>query len=125
MEMMFVIINMQIAHLYFSFSSSAGDAVQVFERCLGSIMDWMKVNKLKFLNPEKNEVLLLGGSLDWLEGLYSPLKDQFPEHSGSKMWASPPQTVSSEIGDSNHFLRTKEQSPQILNSMEDLRRILW
>ena len=41
------------------------DAVQVVEHCLESIMDWTRANKL---NPDKTEVLLLGGVLDQLEG---------------------------------------------------------
>ena len=45
-------------------------------------MNWMRANKLK-LNPNKMKTLLLGGSLNWLEGYLPghngrmhPLKDQ-------------------------------------------------
>ena len=40
--------------LYFSFSSSSGEAVEVLNWCLAATMDRMKANKLKF-NPDKTE----------------------------------------------------------------------
>ncbi|XP_053142271.1 uncharacterized protein LOC128340742 [Hemicordylus capensis] len=60
----------------------AGEAVTVLKRCLDAVMDWMRVNKLR-LNPDKTEVLLVGGSSAWvndvqpvLDGVARPLKDQ-------------------------------------------------
>ncbi|KAF7236005.1 Catenin delta-1, partial [Varanus komodoensis] len=47
--------------LYLSFSTNPGDAVAVLNRCLGEVMGWMRANRLK-LNPDKMEVLLVGGS---------------------------------------------------------------
>ncbi|KAF7242950.1 putative RNA-directed DNA polymerase from transposon BS [Varanus komodoensis] len=47
--------------LYLSFSTNPGEAVAVLSRCLAEIMGWMRANKLK-LNPDKTEVLLVGGS---------------------------------------------------------------
>ena len=58
--------------LYFSFSSSSGEAVEVLNRCLGATMDWMRANKLR-LNPDKTELLLVGGSSDRMEGAQSVL----------------------------------------------------
>ena len=53
--------------LYFSFSTSSGEAVEVLNQCLAVTMDWMRANKLK-LNPDKTEMLLVGGSSDWMVG---------------------------------------------------------
>ncbi|XP_061460454.1 uncharacterized protein LOC133373973 [Rhineura floridana] len=67
--------------LYFSFSSSSGEAVKVLNRCLAAIMDWMRANKLK-LNPDKTEMLLVNGSPDQLDvrpvldEVTLPLKEQ-------------------------------------------------
>ena len=68
--------------LYFSFSSSSGEAVDVLNQCLGATMDWMRANKLR-LNPDKTDVLLVGGSSDRmvgvqpvLDGVALPLKEQ-------------------------------------------------
>ncbi|KAF7243255.1 putative RNA-directed DNA polymerase from transposon BS [Varanus komodoensis] len=47
--------------LYLSFSTNPGEAVAVLNRCLAEVMGWMRANKLK-LNPDKMEVLLVGGS---------------------------------------------------------------
>ncbi|KAF7238921.1 Short transient receptor potential channel 4-associated protein, partial [Varanus komodoensis] len=47
--------------LYLSFSTNPGEAVAVLNRCLAEVMGWMRANKLK-LNPDKTEVLLVGGS---------------------------------------------------------------
>ncbi|KAF7237674.1 Structural maintenance of chromosomes protein 1B [Varanus komodoensis] len=47
--------------LYLSFSTNPGEAVAVLNRCLAEVMEWMRANKLK-LNPDKTEVLLVGGS---------------------------------------------------------------
>ncbi|KAF7246159.1 putative RNA-directed DNA polymerase from transposon BS [Varanus komodoensis] len=47
--------------LYLSFSTNPGEAVAVLNRCLAKVMGWMRANKLK-LNPDKTEVLLVGGS---------------------------------------------------------------
>ncbi|KAF7236187.1 putative RNA-directed DNA polymerase from transposon BS [Varanus komodoensis] len=47
--------------LYLSFSTNPGEAVAVLNRCLVEVMGWMRANKLKF-NPDKTEVLLVGGS---------------------------------------------------------------
>ena len=43
--------------LYYSFSSSPGEAVDVdvLKQCLGATMDWMRANKLR-VNPDKTEV---------------------------------------------------------------------
>ncbi|KAF7243518.1 putative RNA-directed DNA polymerase from transposon BS, partial [Varanus komodoensis] len=46
--------------LYLSFSTNPGEAVAVLNRCLAEVMGWMRANKLK-LNPDKTEVLLVGG----------------------------------------------------------------
>ncbi|KAF7240633.1 putative RNA-directed DNA polymerase from transposon BS [Varanus komodoensis] len=47
--------------LYLSFSTNPGEAVAVLNRCLAEVREWMTANKLK-LNPDKTEVLLVGGS---------------------------------------------------------------
>ncbi|KAF7248856.1 hypothetical protein EYD10_05421, partial [Varanus komodoensis] len=47
--------------LYLSFSTNPGEAVAVLNRCLAEVREWMRANKLK-LNPDKTEVLLVGGS---------------------------------------------------------------
>uniref|UniRef100_A0A8D2L0K3 Reverse transcriptase domain-containing protein n=1 Tax=Varanus komodoensis TaxID=61221 RepID=A0A8D2L0K3_VARKO len=47
--------------LYLLFSTNQGEAVAVLNRCLAEVMGWMKANKLK-LNPDKTEVLLVGGT---------------------------------------------------------------
>ncbi|KAF7246806.1 Chorion-specific transcription factor GCMa, partial [Varanus komodoensis] len=72
-----------------------GEAVAVLNRCLVEVMGWMRANKLK-LNPDKTEVLLVGGSgfgeggFDLvLNGVALPLRDKVrslgvlldPEHS--------------------------------------------
>ncbi|KAF7248125.1 hypothetical protein EYD10_05844 [Varanus komodoensis] len=61
---------------------AASEAVAVLNRCLAEVMGWMRANKLK-LNPDKTEVLLVGGSgfgvgdLDLvLNGVALPLKDR-------------------------------------------------
>ncbi|KAF7241210.1 putative RNA-directed DNA polymerase from transposon BS [Varanus komodoensis] len=68
--------------LYLSFSTSPGEAVAVLNRCLAEVMGWMRANKLK-LNPDKTEVLLVGGSgfgegeLNLvLNGVALPLRDK-------------------------------------------------
>ncbi|KAF7247273.1 Nucleoside diphosphate-linked moiety X motif 13 [Varanus komodoensis] len=68
--------------LFLSFTFNPFEVVSVLNLGLSSVMDWMKVNKLK-LNPEKMEVLLVDGLSDWLEGHYPalegvalPLKDR-------------------------------------------------
>ncbi|KAF7250944.1 RNA-directed DNA polymerase from mobile element jockey [Varanus komodoensis] len=68
--------------LYLSFSTNPGEAVAVLNRCLAEVMGWMRANKLK-LNPDKMEVLLVGGSgfeegdLDLvLNGVALPLRDK-------------------------------------------------
>ncbi|KAF7242038.1 putative RNA-directed DNA polymerase from transposon BS [Varanus komodoensis] len=68
--------------LYLSFSTNPGEAVAVLNRCLAEVMDWMRANKLK-LNPDKTEVLLVGGLSSWvgdldlaLNGVALPLKDR-------------------------------------------------
>ena len=65
-----------------SFSSSAAEAVKTLEHYLDTVMDWTRATRLK-LNPDKMEVLLLGGTLDLLGGCLPgldrvtiPLKDQ-------------------------------------------------
>ena len=64
--------------LYFSFSILTGKAMDV----LAAAIDWMRANKLR-LNPDKTEMLLVGGSSDWvvgvqpvLDGVALPLKEQ-------------------------------------------------
>ncbi|XP_061443806.1 uncharacterized protein LOC133365612 isoform X9 [Rhineura floridana] len=59
-----------------------GEAVNVLNRCLAATMDWMRTNKLR-LNPDKTEMLLVGGSSDQmvdvqpvLDGVALPLKEQ-------------------------------------------------
>ncbi|KAF7239262.1 WD repeat-containing protein 90 [Varanus komodoensis] len=49
-----------------SFSTNPGEAVAVLNRCLAEVMGWMRANELK-LNPDKTEVLVVGGS-DFGEG---------------------------------------------------------
>ncbi|KAF7249944.1 Succinate--CoA ligase [GDP-forming] subunit beta, mitochondrial [Varanus komodoensis] len=68
--------------LYFSFSTSPGEAVAVLNRCLAEVMGWMRANKLK-LSPDKMEVLLVGrsgfgeGELNpVLNGVALPLRDK-------------------------------------------------
>ncbi|KAF7244371.1 putative RNA-directed DNA polymerase from transposon BS [Varanus komodoensis] len=68
--------------LYLSFSTNPGEAVAVLNRCLSEVMGWMKANKLKF-NPDKTEILLVGGLGSWvgdfdlvLNGVALPLKDR-------------------------------------------------
>ncbi|KAF7234897.1 E3 ubiquitin-protein ligase TRIM21 [Varanus komodoensis] len=68
--------------LYLSFSTNLGEAVAVLNRCLAGVMGWMRANKLK-LNPDKTEVLLVGGSgfgegeFDLvLNGVALPLRDK-------------------------------------------------
>ncbi|KAF7234890.1 Vomeronasal type-2 receptor 26 [Varanus komodoensis] len=46
--------------LYLSFSTNPGEAVPVLNQCLAEVMGWMRVCKLK-LNPDKMDVLLVGG----------------------------------------------------------------
>ncbi|KAF7245646.1 putative RNA-directed DNA polymerase from transposon BS [Varanus komodoensis] len=67
---------------YLSFSTNPGEAVAVLNWCLAKVMGWMRANKLK-LNPDKTEVLLMGGSNCWvgdldlvLNGVALPLKDR-------------------------------------------------
>ncbi|KAF7235490.1 Vomeronasal type-2 receptor 26 [Varanus komodoensis] len=59
-----------------------GEAVAVPNRCLAEVMGWMRANKLK-LNPDKMEVLLVGGSglgMGYLglvlNGVALPLRDK-------------------------------------------------
>ncbi|KAF7244471.1 Ubiquitin-conjugating enzyme E2 U [Varanus komodoensis] len=47
--------------LYLSFSTNPSEAVAVLNQCLAEVLGWMRANKLK-LNPDKTEVLLVGGS---------------------------------------------------------------
>ncbi|KAF7246057.1 ATPase WRNIP1 [Varanus komodoensis] len=68
--------------LYLSFSTDPGEAVPVLNWCLAEVMGYMRANKLK-LNPDKMEVLLVGGSSSWvgdlglvLNGVALPLKDR-------------------------------------------------
>ncbi|KAF7250405.1 Vacuolar protein sorting-associated protein 13A [Varanus komodoensis] len=68
--------------LYLSFSTNPGEAVAVLNQCLAEVMGWMRANKLK-LNPDKTEVLLVGGSSfgegelnQVLNGVALPLRDK-------------------------------------------------
>ncbi|KAF7249253.1 putative RNA-directed DNA polymerase from transposon BS, partial [Varanus komodoensis] len=68
--------------LYLLFSTNPGEAVAVLNQCLAEVMGWMRANKLK-LNPDKMEVLLVGGSgfgegeLNLvLNGVALPLRDK-------------------------------------------------
>ncbi|KAF7244166.1 Annexin A10 [Varanus komodoensis] len=54
--------------LYLSFSTNPGEAVAVLNRCLAEVMGWMRDDKLRF-NPDKTEVLLVGGSGFGMENL--------------------------------------------------------
>ncbi|KAF7243102.1 RNA-directed DNA polymerase from mobile element jockey [Varanus komodoensis] len=54
--------------LYLSFSTNPGEAVAVLNRCLAEVKGWMRANKLK-LNPDKTEVLMVGGSNSWVGDL--------------------------------------------------------
>uniref|UniRef100_A0ABM5FTP4 Reverse transcriptase domain-containing protein n=1 Tax=Pogona vitticeps TaxID=103695 RepID=A0ABM5FTP4_9SAUR len=49
--------------LYISFSPTASDAVLSLQRCLGAVLQWMQENGLR-LNPDKTEVLRVGGPVD-------------------------------------------------------------
>ncbi|XP_061471923.1 uncharacterized protein LOC133379865 [Rhineura floridana] len=64
------------------FPDHKGEGVNVLNRCLAATMDWMRTNKLR-LNPDKTEMLLVGGSSDWmvdvqpvLYGVTLPLKEK-------------------------------------------------
>ncbi|CAI5797513.1 Hypothetical predicted protein [Podarcis lilfordi] len=82
--------------------ADGGEAMEVLDQCLDSVMDWKKANKLK-LNPDKIEALLVAGSLDQmagrspaLEGVTLPLKEQDthaanPEVTGRLSVATPAQ----------------------------------
>ena len=73
--------------------------MQVLERYLGLLMDWLSANKLK-QNPDKTEILQLGGPsyqleehLPDLDGFALPLKDHIrslgvflvPAHAGTNL----------------------------------------
>ncbi|KAF7239530.1 putative RNA-directed DNA polymerase from transposon BS [Varanus komodoensis] len=69
--------------LYLSFSTNPGEAVAILNWCLAEVMGWMRANKLK-LNPDKTDVLLVGGlafgegELNLvLNGVAFPLRDNF------------------------------------------------
>uniref|UniRef100_A0A803TL80 Reverse transcriptase domain-containing protein n=1 Tax=Anolis carolinensis TaxID=28377 RepID=A0A803TL80_ANOCA len=71
--------DVQLCH---SFPSVTKEAVQVLNRCLATVSDWMRANKLK-LNPDKTEVLLVSrkaeqgiGLQPVLDGVALPLKTQ-------------------------------------------------
>ncbi|XP_078241329.1 uncharacterized protein LOC140704108 [Pogona vitticeps] len=71
----FVLRSQQYAddtQLCILFSTNPGEPVSVLNLCLDLIMDWMRVNKLK-LNPDKRKVLLVGTSLDRLQGHFPAL----------------------------------------------------
>uniref|UniRef100_A0A803TVM8 Reverse transcriptase domain-containing protein n=1 Tax=Anolis carolinensis TaxID=28377 RepID=A0A803TVM8_ANOCA len=68
--------------LYHSFSPASKEAVQILNRCLAAVSEWMRVNKLK-LNPDKTEVHLVSrkaeqgiGLQPVLDGVALPLKAQ-------------------------------------------------
>ncbi|KAF7251997.1 hypothetical protein EYD10_02590 [Varanus komodoensis] len=68
--------------LYLLFSTNPGEAVAVLNWCLAEVMGWLRANKLR-LNPDKMEVLLVGGmgfgmgDLDLvLNGVALPLRDR-------------------------------------------------
>ena len=52
--------------------------MDVLNRCLAVTMDWMRANKLK-LNPDKTEMLLVGGSSDRMAGV-QPVLDRVALH---------------------------------------------
>ncbi|KAF7239998.1 Pro-neuregulin-1, membrane-bound isoform [Varanus komodoensis] len=61
---------------YLSFTSAPGEAVAVLNRCLAEVIGWMRANKLS-LNPDKTEVLLVGGDFDpVMDRVALPLKDR-------------------------------------------------
>uniref|UniRef100_A0A803TQ40 Reverse transcriptase domain-containing protein n=1 Tax=Anolis carolinensis TaxID=28377 RepID=A0A803TQ40_ANOCA len=71
--------DVQLCH---SFPPVTKEAVQVLNRCLAAVSDWMWANKLK-LNPDKTEVLLVSrkaeqgiGLQPVLDGVALPLKTQ-------------------------------------------------
>uniref|UniRef100_A0A803SSU4 Reverse transcriptase domain-containing protein n=2 Tax=Anolis carolinensis TaxID=28377 RepID=A0A803SSU4_ANOCA len=71
--------DVQLCH---SFPPVTKEAVQVLNRCLAAVSDWMRANKLK-LNPDKTEVLLVSrraeqgiGLQPVLDGVALPLKTQ-------------------------------------------------
>uniref|UniRef100_A0A803TBI4 Reverse transcriptase domain-containing protein n=1 Tax=Anolis carolinensis TaxID=28377 RepID=A0A803TBI4_ANOCA len=71
--------DVQLCH---SFPPVTKEAVQVLNRCLATVSDWMRANKLK-LNPDKTEVLLVSrkaeqdiGLQPVLDGVALPLKAQ-------------------------------------------------
>uniref|UniRef100_A0A803TFX4 Reverse transcriptase domain-containing protein n=1 Tax=Anolis carolinensis TaxID=28377 RepID=A0A803TFX4_ANOCA len=71
--------DVQLCH---SFPPVTKEAVQVLNRCLAAVSDWMRANKLK-LNPDKTEVLLVSrkaeqgiGLQPVVDGVALPLKTQ-------------------------------------------------
>uniref|UniRef100_A0A803TE01 ribonuclease H n=1 Tax=Anolis carolinensis TaxID=28377 RepID=A0A803TE01_ANOCA len=71
--------DVQLCHF---FPPVTKEAVQVLNRCLAAVLDWMRANKLK-LNPDKTEVLLVSrkaeqgiGLQPVLDGVALPLKTQ-------------------------------------------------
>ena len=45
--------------IYLPFSPTAVDAVPSLEHCLGTVLEWMRANRLR-LNPDKMEILRMG-----------------------------------------------------------------
>ena len=62
--------------------------MDLLDRCLGATMDWMRGNKLK-LNPDKTEMLLVGGSADQMEGVRPVLEGAHsPDEASSSLGGS-------------------------------------
>lgn len=66
--------------LYFSLPPKSEEAASSLDQCLISVIDWMRMNTLKF-NPDETEVLLVSGKRDQgigiqsvLDGITFPLK---------------------------------------------------
>ena len=58
---LFCILRADDTQLYLSFfSPTAVDAVLTLERCLGTILEWIRANGLRS-NPDKREILRVGG----------------------------------------------------------------
>ena len=47
--------------LYIFIPSESDETVEILDHCLETVVDWMRINKLK-LNPEKMEILCVKGS---------------------------------------------------------------
>ena len=63
--------------LYLTITTSALDAIQTLEHCLLAVLAWTRANRLR-LNPDKTEILLLGGTSNKYGGGMVPKLDDTP-----------------------------------------------